>query len=119
MHKRRGYTKYFLMATEGAIKAGIYDDYFGQRGIAVVSPDEASLQKIRQFIEAVKQHKVDGEAKREFAQFIQGHGCDAVVLGCTELPVLYKMCVASGEAQSAGGGNRPFAKCYSENEGDI
>ncbi len=83
----QGVRRVFLLATEGTIATGVYDDYFGRRGMEVVAADERQQREIRQYIEQVKQKR--GLDPAGFASFIDGLGASPVILGCTELSVLY------------------------------
>lgn len=84
----RGVKRAFLLASEGTIASGIYQDRFGGHGIEVVPASEAMQGELREFIETVKQNKVDAAAKKRFVEFVQGLGESNVILGCTELPLL-------------------------------
>ncbi len=86
----RGTSRAFLLATEGTIATGVYDDYFGRRGMEVVSADEAQQRAVRAYIEQVKQKR--GLDPAGFSAFIDGLGLSPVILGCTELSVLYDGC---------------------------
>lgn len=83
----RGTSRAFLLATEGTIATRVYDDYFGRRGMEIVSADEAQQREVRAYIEQVKQKR--GLDPAGFAAFIDGLGLSPVILGCTELSVLY------------------------------
>lgn len=78
----------FLLASEGTIASGIYQDRFGAEGVEVVPAGDAIQGRLREFIEVVKQNKVDAAAKAEFAAFVCGLGEPCIILGCTELPLL-------------------------------
>lgn len=83
-----------LMASEGTVQAGIYTKCFGE-GIEVVPPDEEQLKRIRGFIECVKQNNVLDDDLTEFRHFLNEGGLP-VILGCSELPVLYRKCREQG-----------------------
>ena len=84
----RGVKRAFLLASEGTIASGIYQDRFGGHGIEVAPASEAMQSELREFIETVKQNKVDAAAKKRFTEFVQGLSENNVILGCTELPLL-------------------------------
>lgn len=84
----RGAGNIFLLASEGTIASGIYQDEFAKYSISVDPADKAQQVRLRDFIEVVKQNKVTLEAKEEFAAFVRDLEYDDVVLGCTELPIL-------------------------------
>lgn len=80
--------KVFLIATEGTIETEIYDMFFSD-SVQVEKPTEYELKKIRSFIEAVKQNKIDETVQKNFADFINNINCTEIVLGCTEMPIIY------------------------------
>ena len=84
----KGVGRAFLLASEGTIAAGIYQDRFGAEGLEVVPAGDEMQARLRDFIETVKQTRVDDAAKAEFAAFVRGLGEPNVILGCTELPLL-------------------------------
>ena len=82
------YSEVFLLGTEGTIDSGVYQKAFEAVGIECKCPDETDYYRLRECIEAVKQNKYSEKAKEYFLDFMSRKG--AVVLGCTELPILYK-----------------------------
>ena len=84
----RGVKRAFLLASEGTIASGIYQDRFGAEGVEVVPAGEEMQGRLRDFIEIVKQNKADETSKADFAEFVRGLGEPYVILGCTELPLL-------------------------------
>lgn len=91
-----GETEVGLVATEGTIDSGIYHGVFEKRGIRVNAPGEEEFGRLRSFIEAVKQSKIDDEVCEEFVRFVDDFSSRAVILGCTEIPILYSECVKRG-----------------------
>lgn len=85
-----------LIASEGTIDSGIYSNIFKPYEIDVVTPDETQYVLLREFIESIKQNELDNETMEYFVDFMNSFGTDAVILGCTELPILYSACVKSG-----------------------
>ena len=89
-----GVKKIFLMASEGTILSGVYRKKLSTRGIECFEspPDEFPI--IRSFIEAVKQDNCTEEIKSSFVDFARRNGDSGagIILGCTELPVLYDKC---------------------------
>ena len=84
----RGVKRAFLLASEGTIASGIYQDRFGCEGVEVVPAGDGMQERLRGFIEVVKQSKVNNAAKAEFAAFVRELDEPIVILGCTELPLL-------------------------------
>jgi aspartate racemase len=85
-----GVTRVGLVATDGTLAAGIYQTRFAARGVQCVlneTDDQHTL--VRPAIECVKRnqlaraHELAGEA----VQRLLDNGAQAVILGCTELPL--------------------------------
>ena len=87
-----GHRKVYLMATEGTYLSRIYDNSFSEFGITYPEVLPEDEKQIRDFIEAVKQVKITDEIKLKFVDFVNSREEDVVVLGCTELPVIYRAC---------------------------
>jgi aspartate racemase len=79
-----------LLGTRETLQAGIYQDRMAAHGISSLEPDEAMQAAIDRAIADVKA----GEMERACAEFIPaataliGRGADALVLACTELPLV-------------------------------
>ena len=87
---KKGIKNVSVLATEGTIATKIYNKYFDKYGIAIFYRDSEEQQKTaRYLIEAVKQNQMNDEAKQKFSQEINACKSDTVILGCTELPVLW------------------------------
>ena len=82
----------YLLATEGTIETKIFSKYFESRKINIVYPEEADFEVMRRFIESVKQNKITKDIIREFGDYITSVPTEVVILGCTELPILYSKC---------------------------
>ena len=87
-----------LMASEGVIETKIYHNYFQKYGITIDAPGKEQYNELRNFIEAVKQDNINEDVLNRFAEFINDFKDDIVILGCTELPVLYDCLVKNGFA---------------------
>ncbi len=77
-----------LLATSGAIAAGLYQDPLASEGIDVVTP--TAEEPIMDAIYAIKrghleQPAVDGE---RVAAELQANGAEVVIIGCTELSIV-------------------------------
>jgi aspartate racemase len=78
-----------LMGTPATLKLGLYQGPLARRGHSVIVPDEEELQLCIDAIAAVKGNRPE-EAYAPAAACIGrlvSRGADAVVLGCTELPL--------------------------------
>lgn len=87
---KHGIQKAYLVASEGTIISKIFDNYFSVKNITL-DYNENDFTEIREFIECVKQNKISDEALNNFADFINFKPDDYVILGCTELPILYDL----------------------------
>ncbi|MCD7858536.1 MAG: amino acid racemase [Clostridiales bacterium] len=85
-----------LIATEGTLDTCIYQSVFDGYSIAIDAPTKEQYGEIRYFIESVKQNKISEEVIDAFAKFIESFQNNYVILGCTELPILYQACVERG-----------------------
>lgn len=90
--KERGCSKVGLLATDGTVRSGVYAREFERHGIGLLTPDEAGQKALMAMIyEGVKAGKTawpTGEITRAVAD-LAAQGAQAVVLGCTELPVAF------------------------------
>ncbi len=80
-----------LLATSGTIRAGLYQDWLGRRGIDVLVPDEAAQEEVMATIRSVKRGNTDSEVRDRLARVVEeltAAGADAIVAGCTELPLI-------------------------------
>lgn len=80
-----------LLATEGTIQLKLYHRHFDQLGIAVITPNDREMRTFMRIVYGVKTGD-DGPAVRaEMAVLAQGlldRGAEAVIAGCTEVPLL-------------------------------
>ena len=81
-----------LLASEGTILSGIYVNTFKQYNIKIKNPKKEEFSKLRNWIEAVKQQKIDKETMDDFIKYINNSKDKNIILGCTELPILYELC---------------------------
>ena len=83
-----GEKEIYLLASEGTIASGIYERAFTSRGISCVTPEGCDHSRIRDCIEAVKRDQYTDAVRTAFSELM--HGGSSLVLGCTELPILYE-----------------------------
>lgn len=79
----------YLIATEGTIETKIYNGYLSGLGVNAILPTQDEQVLIRGYIEAVKQNALTDEVMQDFYRFVDESPCENVVLGCTEIPVIY------------------------------
>lgn len=81
-----------ILATKGTISAGAYQNMCGKYGLDCVIPsvsDEESLMNIiYNQVKAGKKADIDEFLK--IIEHMKADGCDAVILGCTELSIINK-----------------------------
>lgn len=94
--KKSGITCAGLAATEGTIATGLFRKRMEKYGIMVHEPDENQYVILRSFIETVKQNKIDERAVDAYAEYLNSFENDAIILGCTELPILYRASIGGG-----------------------
>jgi aspartate racemase len=88
----RGYRCLGLTGTRWLVESEIYPEKLGARGLAYVRPSAAEREDINRVImEELVYGVVTPEAVAYFQRVIgrmKAEGCDAVVLGCTEIPLI-------------------------------
>lgn len=89
---RRGFQRLGLTGTRWLIDSTVYPDKLSARGLDFVRPQPGQRDAINRII---MDELVYGVCKPEAVAYFQGvieqmkqQGCDAVVLGCTEIPLL-------------------------------
>lgn len=90
---RKGFRTLALTGTRWLIESDVYPAALNAHGIRCVRPDGAEIEEIHRIIMDELVHGRTERASRESLQKIiarleQQCGCDAVVLGCTELPLI-------------------------------
>lgn len=88
-----GIRRFGLLATEGTVRSRSYHRYTEGTGMECMIPTDAEQAVISDIIYgAVKRgEKPDMSAFRRVADAMLSRGCEALVLGCTELSLLPKM----------------------------
>jgi aspartate racemase len=80
-----------LLATSGTIRQRLYHAALARRGIAVLTPDPAGQRIVSDAIASVKAGDTGAAVRariRGAAGSLVQQGAGAIVLGCTELPVI-------------------------------
>jgi len=85
----RGGTTVGILATDGTVQAGVYHRAAERRGLRCLSPESETQARMMKLIYDVKVGKeVDCREITSAARELKQAGCDAVILGCTELSVV-------------------------------
>jgi aspartate racemase len=83
-----------LLATTGTITSGLYQRWFAKHHIEVIAPnDDQQEQFVMSAIHRVKAGETGQGATNalaEAASFLVAHGAEALIAGCTELPLIFR-----------------------------
>ncbi len=90
--RRRGFRKVALTGTRWLVESEVYPERLAARGIALIRPEEADKAETDRIImeELVRGRFRPGSIAR-FHEIVAGlgeDGAEAVILGCTELPLI-------------------------------
>lgn len=92
--QRLGYTRLGIMGTKYLVEGPVYRAPLEKFNIAREIPDEADRERINEIIFKELVNGIFAERSRlylnEVADKLKERGCDAVVLGCTELPLIVR-----------------------------
>ncbi|MGE4321147.1 MAG: aspartate/glutamate racemase family protein [Acholeplasmataceae bacterium] len=77
-----------LLGTEATIDFNIYKYFLN--GIKVVTPSQEKVKEIDYFIEIVKQNVIKDSDYDKFKSLLLSFENKNIVLGCTELPIMYE-----------------------------
>lgn len=92
--QRLGYARLGILGTKYLTEGPVYPEVLGEFGIEREIPDEADREKINEIIFKELVNGVFAETSRLYLNEVTGklkaRGCDAVVLGCTEIPLIVR-----------------------------
>lgn len=92
--RRRGYARLGILGTKYLVEGPVYPEALEEFGIGREIPDEADRDRINEIIFKELVNGLFPEASRlylnEVAGKLKARGCDAVVLGCTEIPLIVR-----------------------------
>ena len=88
----RGYTKVGILATTGTCRTRIYERELEKAGISPICPDDEGQKRVMEIIyDQVKAGKpINGAILQETLGKMTAEGVQAFILGCTELPMVFK-----------------------------
>lgn len=88
----RGYRQVLLLGTSWLMEGPVYPTKLAAHGIKYEIPEAVQRQRINEIIlDELVRGRFEQPARAYFGEVIEQHravGCDAVVLGCTEIPLL-------------------------------
>jgi len=82
-----------LLASIGVYRSEIYHQHFKKFHIEVISPEEKDKEEVMKAIYAVKAGDLSNEVKKNIisiAQKLIDKGAEAIITGCTEIPLILK-----------------------------
>ncbi|MBT2519437.1 aspartate/glutamate racemase family protein [Arthrobacter sp. ISL-28] len=85
-----GIRKVGLLATTGTCRMGLYQGFADARGLQVLVPDSTVQEKVMEGILKIKGGNASSEVGRRLAGAaarLQTQGAQAVIAGCTEIPL--------------------------------
>ncbi|HEY8131685.1 MAG TPA: amino acid racemase [Thermoanaerobaculia bacterium] len=88
----KGFKRLGILGTRYLMEGPVYPSKLSARGIVHEIPDASDRERIHEIIiEELVYGRIEEESRRYFQSVIERlgqRGCDAVVLGCTEIPLL-------------------------------
>jgi aspartate racemase len=89
---RNGYRKLGILGTRFLMEGPVYEEKLDAAGIGHMTPEKADRERISSIIlDELVAGIFKDEVRDYFTRVIEelkGRGCDAVVLGCTEIPLI-------------------------------
>ena len=82
----KGLHSSLVIAAEGALRKKVYPKYL--KSVECIIPSSGYYEKIRYFIEAVKNNAMSDAVVMQYRDFLRGFNERNIILGCTEFPVL-------------------------------
>ncbi len=82
-----------VMATDGCLMTGIYQDAITASGREALEPEGADLEQLMNLIKAIKagsQGDDISDSMLASANSLVDRGADAIIAGCTEIPIVFK-----------------------------
>ena len=91
--REAGVKKAAVLATEGTVRSGVYENALRAEGIEPLYPDDEDEDVVMRLIyDGVKARRADLTAfpVREVLDGLRARGAERFVLGCTELPIAFR-----------------------------
>lgn len=89
--KEKGYKKLGLMATKNTVNSNVYQKIFKKNKLEIVAPEENEQACITKVILEIMSGKKSNKMLNgliEITQELRKKGADAIILGCTDLPLI-------------------------------
>ncbi len=81
-----------LLASPVTIESRLYQDALEKKGIKVILPNRQQISKLGKIIEelvSLRNEKKNRQLLKEISEFLVANGAEAIILGCTELPLAF------------------------------
>lgn len=85
-----GFYKVGLLGSSVLLESGVYEKEMRNKGVEVILPDGPQMEAVEGIIRQVLSGEVEDDSKKEYISILNkmiSNGADAVILGCTELPI--------------------------------
>lgn len=80
-----------LLGTKFTVENGFYHKRLEKYGFNITTPSEEERNEIQRITqEELSKEKITPESKQWVQELVKKYPCDAVVVGCTELPMIIK-----------------------------
>jgi len=82
-----------VMATDGCLDTGIYQDAITASGREALVPDEAAMEQLMSLITAIKAGNQGEDIRQSMqasANALVEQGADVIIAGCTEIPIVFE-----------------------------
>lgn len=88
--ERRGFSKILVLGTKTTMQGGLYDQVLISKNMMPIIPNDDLCDKINLLIlDEIIPSKINPTTVENVQEDIKKIDCDAVILGCTELPIVY------------------------------
>ena len=82
-----------VMATDGCLNTGVYQDAIAASGRAALVPVGIELEQLMRLINAIKGGQKGAEIRQSMqssANELVSQGADVIIAGCTEIPIVFE-----------------------------
>jgi aspartate racemase len=87
---RRGFNKVLVLGTKLTMQEGLYNGVLHSKNITPIIPTDNVCDKIEHLIRnEIIPSEINSMTVEDIQKDLQTYDCDAVILGCTELPVVF------------------------------
>jgi aspartate racemase len=89
--KKLGYTKVALLGTPVLLESGLYDEALSAKGIGLIKPNGEQIETCDTVIRSIIAGEKEIPNRKDYVEVLTSmldQGADAIILGCTELPLV-------------------------------